>query len=124
ADHALPRGGRGALRRHRAAARRATGRARQRRRPAQLVRRGLARRRLREGDVALMSELLVRHRGLIALSARETVRVMKIWTMTIVAPILSSFLFILVFGLSLGGRLHEVQGAEYQVFIVPALITL
>jgi ABC-2 type transport system permease protein len=71
-----------------------------------------------------MSELLVRHRGLIALSARETVRVMKIWTMTIAAPILSSFLFILVFGLSLGGRLKEVQGVEYQVFIVPGLITM
>jgi ABC-2 type transport system permease protein len=71
-----------------------------------------------------MSELLVRHRGLIALSARETVRVMKIWTMTIAAPILSSFLFILVFGLSLGGRLKEVQGVEYEVFIVPGLITM
>lgn len=71
-----------------------------------------------------MSELLVRHRGLIALSARETVRVMKIWTMTIAAPILSSFLFILVFGLSLGGSLKDVQGVEYEVFIVPGLITM
>jgi ABC-2 type transport system permease protein len=63
-------------------------------------------------------------RGLVALSTREVVRVLKIWTMTIAAPILSSFLFILVFGLSLGGRLKQVQGIDYDVFIVPGLITM
>ena len=63
-------------------------------------------------------------RGLVALSTREIVRVLKIWTMTIAAPILSSFLFILVFGLSLGGRLKHVQGIDYDVFIVPGLITM
>ncbi len=63
-------------------------------------------------------------RGLVALSTREIVRVLKIWTMTIAAPIISSFLFILVFGLSLGGRLKQVQGVDYQVFIVPGLITM
>jgi ABC-2 type transport system permease protein len=63
-------------------------------------------------------------RGLVALSTREVVRVLKIWTMTIAAPILSSFLFILVFGLSLGGRLKQIQGIDYDVFIVPGLITM
>jgi ABC-2 type transport system permease protein len=63
-------------------------------------------------------------RGLVALSARETERVLKIWTMTIAAPILSSFLFILVFGLSLGGKLKQVQGIDYEVFIVPGLIAM
>jgi ABC-2 type transport system permease protein len=63
-------------------------------------------------------------RGLVALSTREIVRVLKIWTMTIAAPILSSFLFILVFGLSLGGRIKQVDGIDYEVFIVPGLITM
>jgi ABC-2 type transport system permease protein len=63
-------------------------------------------------------------RGLVALGTREIVRVLKIWTMTIAAPILSSFLFILVFGLSLGSRLKQVQGIDYDVFIVPGLITM
>ena len=44
------------------------------------------------------------HRGLIALSGREVNRVLKLWTQTVLAPILSSSLFILVFGLSLGER--------------------
>jgi ABC-2 type transport system permease protein len=63
-------------------------------------------------------------RGLVALGTREIVRVLKIWTMTIAAPILSSFLFILVFGLSLGGRIQQIQGVKYEVFIVPGLITM
>ena len=63
-------------------------------------------------------------RGLVALSTREIVRVLKIWTMTIAAPILSSFLFILVFGLSLGASIKQVQGVDYDVFIVPGLITM
>ena len=71
-----------------------------------------------------MSELVVRRRGLIALSARESHRVLKLWTQTVVAPILSSFLFILVFGLSLGGRIKHIDGVDYDVFIVPGLITM
>jgi ABC-2 type transport system permease protein len=71
-----------------------------------------------------MPELVVRRRGLIALSARESHRVLKLWTQTVVAPILSSFLFILVFGLSLGGRIKHIDGVDYDVFIVPGLITM
>ena len=69
-------------------------------------------------------ELIARHRGLAALAGRETVRVLKLWTQTILAPVVSAFLFILVFGLSLGGRIDQVGGVEYQVFIVPGLVTM
>jgi ABC-2 type transport system permease protein len=71
-----------------------------------------------------MSELVARHRGLIALSARETHRVLKLWTQTVAAPVLSSFLFIAVFGLSLGGRIKQIEGIPYDVFIVPGLVTM
>lgn len=64
------------------------------------------------------------NRGLVALGTRESHRVLKVWTQTIVAPILSSFLFILVFGLSLGGRIKHIEGIDYDVFIVPGLITM
>jgi ABC-2 type transport system permease protein len=63
-------------------------------------------------------------RGLAALTGRETARVLKLWTQTVAAPILSSFLFIAVFGLSLGGRIREIDGVPYEVFIVPGLITM
>lgn len=62
--------------------------------------------------------------GLLALTHREVVRVVKLWTQTVAAPVVSSFLFILVFGLSLGGRIKHVDGVDYRVFIVPGLITM
>ncbi len=71
-----------------------------------------------------MTTWLATHRGLRALSSRETARVLKLWTQTIVAPILSSALFILVFGLSLGDRIREVDGFPYDQYIVPGLIAM
>jgi ABC-2 type transport system permease protein len=63
-------------------------------------------------------------RGLAWLSARECLRVSKLWTQTMLAPVVSSILFILVFGLSLGSRIKQVSGFEYDVFIVPGLIAM
>jgi ABC-2 type transport system permease protein len=65
-----------------------------------------------------------RHRGLLALTGREVLRVLKLWTQTIAAPVFSSFLFIIVFGLSLGGRIQQTGGVDYKAFIVPGLITM
>jgi ABC-2 type transport system permease protein len=63
-------------------------------------------------------------RGLFALTGREVERVLKLWTQTVAAPILSSALFILVFGLSLGDRIREIHGVPYDQFIVPGLIAM
>ena len=62
--------------------------------------------------------------SLIALAGRETLRVSKLWRQTILAPVVSSFLFILVFGLSLGSRIRQFEGFPYEVFIVPGLIAM
>jgi ABC-2 type transport system permease protein len=70
------------------------------------------------------ARLIARHRGLLWLTGREVLRVAKLWTQTIAAPVISSFLFILVFGLSLGGRIKQVHGVNYDVFIVPGLLTM
>ena len=58
------------------------------------------------------------------LAARECLRVTKLWTQTMLAPVISSILFILVFGLSLGTRINEIWGFPYDVFIVPGLIAM
>jgi ABC-2 type transport system permease protein len=76
-----------------------------------------------EGRGALAG-IASRHRGLGALASREVLRVLKLWTQTIAAPVVSAFLFILVFGLSLSGRIRHVEGFDYRVFIVPGLITM
>jgi ABC-2 type transport system permease protein len=77
-----------------------------------------------ELPAAAEGTLFERHRGLIALSGREVNRVLKLWQQTIAAPVVSSFLFILVFGLSLGSRISGVDGVDYDVFIVPGLVTM
>jgi ABC-2 type transport system permease protein len=71
-----------------------------------------------------MAAVPARRRGLVALATRETARVLKLWTQTVAAPILSSFLFIVVFGLSLGTRIDAVDGISYDMYIVPGLITM
>ena len=71
-----------------------------------------------------VSELLAQRRGLIALSGREIDRVLKLWTQTVLAPILSSALFMVVFGLSLGARIKHIDGIPYDQFIVPGLIAM
>ena len=71
-----------------------------------------------------MTTWIATHRGLRALAARETARVLKLWTQTIAAPILSSALFILVFGLSLGERIKAIDGFPYDQYIVPGLIAM
>lgn len=62
--------------------------------------------------------------GLASLTHREVVRVLKLWSQTIAAPVVSSFLFILVFGLSLGDRMGSIHGIDYETFIVPGLVTM
>jgi ABC-2 type transport system permease protein len=62
--------------------------------------------------------------GLVWLIKRETLRVSKLWTQTVLAPIVSAALFIVVFGFSLGSRIKEVDGVPYKEFIVPGLIVM
>jgi ABC-2 type transport system permease protein len=58
------------------------------------------------------------------LTARESLRVGRLWSQTVVAPVVSSLLFVIVFGLSLGGRIRNVSGFDYQVFILPGLVAM
>jgi ABC-2 type transport system permease protein len=59
--------------------------------------------------------------GLPWLASREVLRVLKLWTQTILAPVAAQLLFILVFGLALSGRIRSVEGVPYDEFIVPGL---
>lgn len=68
--------------------------------------------------------LAERHRGLLWLTGRETLRVLKLWTQTVAAPIVSSALFIVVFGLSLGSRIKSIDGFDYDQYIVPGLVAM
>jgi ABC-2 type transport system permease protein len=73
-------------------------------------------------DVARLRRLS--YNSLFWLTARESLRVGRLWSQTVLAPVVSSLLFVIVFGLSLGDRIREVSGFEYQVFILPGLVAM
>ena len=66
----------------------------------------------------------VRTRGMLALAEREALRVLRLWSQTIVPPVISAVLFIVVFGIALGGQIRTVDGVPYEQFIVPGLVLM
>jgi len=55
---------------------------------------------------------------------REMIRSLKIINQVIWPPIISTLLYVFVFGLALGSRIHSVQGVTYAQFLIPGLIML
>ncbi len=62
--------------------------------------------------------------GLRTLFRKEVRRFMKVPGQTLLGPVVSTTLYLLVFGYALGGRLRQVAGVPYFDFIVPGLIML
>ena len=58
------------------------------------------------------------------LLSREVRRFVRVWTQTLLAPLLTSALYVVVFGYGLGSRTREVEGVPYLEFILPDLILL
>lgn len=63
-------------------------------------------------------------RGTVALAGREVRRVLVLWTQTIVPPVLTACLYLLVFGGALGARLRSIEGVPYLSFILPGLLVM
>ncbi len=62
--------------------------------------------------------------GLRTLFAKELRRFLRVPGQTLLSPIVTTTLYFVVFGWSLGTRLREVEGVPYARFIVPGLVTL
>ena len=61
---------------------------------------------------------------MLAILRREVHRILRVWSQTIVPPIVTSTLYILIFGYSLGSRITDVAGVTYLEFIVPGLLMM
>jgi ABC-2 type transport system permease protein len=59
--------------------------------------------------------------GFLTLLWRETGRFLVLWKQTLIPPILSSILYVLIFGYSLGSRIREIHGVPYTEFLLPGL---
>lgn len=57
-----------------------------------------------------------------AIARKETVRILRIWKMTVMPSIITIGLFSVVFGRILGQKVGHVAGVDYLQFIVPGLI--
>lgn len=62
--------------------------------------------------------------GFKTLVRREVVRFLSVFSQTIFPPLVSSFLYIFIFGLSLGQRIEQVNGMPYLNFLIPGLIMM
>lgn len=63
--------------------------------------------------------------GFIALTRREVLRFFVVWSQTLVPPLISSSLFIFVFGFSIGRNLNvSLSGVDYLQFIIPGLVMM
>jgi ABC-2 type transport system permease protein len=62
--------------------------------------------------------------GLKTLYIRETWRFLKVWNQTMIAPMVTTLIFLAVLSLALGGHARTIDGLPYEVFIAPGLIMM
>jgi len=62
--------------------------------------------------------------GLWTLYMREVRRFLKVYTQTLVAPVVTTLLFLAIFSLALGGAARSVAGLPFIVFLAPGLIMM
>jgi ABC-2 type transport system permease protein len=63
-------------------------------------------------------------RAIRAIYAFEMARTGRTLLQSIVAPVISTALYFVVFGAAIGGRINEIEGVSYGAFIVPGLVML
>ena len=62
--------------------------------------------------------------GMMTLYRKEVKRFLRVPGQTILSPLITTALYFVVFGYSLGGRVREVEGVPYIRFLVPGLVML
>ena len=62
--------------------------------------------------------------GFRTLVYKETLRFWKVATQTVAAPVLTSMLYLLVFGNVLDGRVEPSPGVSYTAFLIPGLVMM
>src|SRR5690606_15122777 len=66
-------------------------------------------------------------RNLVALGTvgrREVMRILRIWSQTLVPPAITMTLYFLIFGGLIGSRIGTMDGISYMDFIVPGLVMM
>lgn len=62
--------------------------------------------------------------GLYTLCAREIQRFMAVWTQTVLAPLVTAGLFLVIFTIAIGPRRGDVMGVDFTTFIAPGILMM
>jgi ABC-2 type transport system permease protein len=62
--------------------------------------------------------------GLYTLCEREVRRFLSVWTQTLLAPLVTAGLFLLIFSIAIGTRRGEVMGVPFVTFLAPGLLMM
>jgi ABC-2 type transport system permease protein len=58
------------------------------------------------------------------IARREVMRILRIWTQTLIPPAITMTLYFLIFGGLIGSRVGKMGGLDYMEFIVPGLVMM
>lgn len=62
--------------------------------------------------------------GLRTLCQREVQRFLSVWTQTVMAPLVTAGLFIVIFSIAIGPRRGDVLGVNFSTFIAPGILMM
>ena len=62
--------------------------------------------------------------GLYTLARREVMRFLNVWQQTVLAPLMTAGLFVVVFALALGKGRGEIMGLPYLAFLGPGILMM
>ncbi|QFT79856.1 Inner membrane transport permease YadH [Roseovarius sp. THAF27] len=62
--------------------------------------------------------------GLATLAKRETQRFLAVWTQTLMAPLATAGLFLVIFSIAIGERRGDVMGVDFTTFIAPGILMM
>jgi ABC-2 type transport system permease protein len=62
--------------------------------------------------------------GLYTLAQREVLRFLNVWTQTVLAPLVTAGLFMLIFTIAIGPRRGDVMGVDFTTFIAPGILMM
>jgi len=62
--------------------------------------------------------------GLQTMAGREVKRFMVVWTQTLLAPLVTSALFLMIFTIAIGPRRGDVMGVPFMTFLAPGIMMM
>ncbi len=62
--------------------------------------------------------------GLYTLALREVMRFVSVWTQTLLAPLVTAGLFLVIFSIAIGPARGDVMGVSFTAFIAPGILTM